>query len=227
MPQPQELEYWSEEVSIAFPNLSQPQAEVLSLYSYGMAMTQRCGQTVVVVFLCLLLGLEAHNLRQRFKEFTYEKAQKRGEKRREIVVKDQFAALLEWVLQRWGSPKQLVLGADVTYLKDHYTILCISVLYGQTAIPVAWKVLASNAKGEWHPLWVDLFASLASAVPATCSVWVLLDRGLYSKRLFKGLRQQNWHPFMRIRTQGCYKRCNGRNWHDLKQLAYRGMQART
>ena len=39
MPYPQELEYWFEEVSIAFPELSQSQAKVLSLYSYGMAMT--------------------------------------------------------------------------------------------------------------------------------------------------------------------------------------------
>jgi hypothetical protein len=63
------------------------QAQGLALYSYGMAIMQRCGQTVVV-FLSLLLGINGHNLRQWFKEFAYEKAQKRGEKRREIGVKE-------------------------------------------------------------------------------------------------------------------------------------------
>ena len=55
MPHPQELEYWSEEVSIAFPKMSRSQAQVLALYSYGMAMSQHCGQTIVCVFLALLL----------------------------------------------------------------------------------------------------------------------------------------------------------------------------
>jgi hypothetical protein len=70
MPTPQELEYWCEEVSIAFAELSHPQAQVLALYSYGMAMTKRCGQTIVVVFRGLRLGVKAGTLRQRFKEVT-------------------------------------------------------------------------------------------------------------------------------------------------------------
>jgi hypothetical protein len=78
------------------------QAQRLALYSYGMAITQRCRQTVLV-FLSLLLGINGHNLRQWFKEFAYEKAQKRGEKRREIGVKEQFAMLLSWVLRLMGQ----------------------------------------------------------------------------------------------------------------------------
>jgi hypothetical protein len=223
MPYPQELEYWQEEVSISFPQMSQRQAEVLALYSYGMAMTQRCGQTVVSVFLSLLLGLKSQNLRQRLKEFTYEAEQKRGKKRREVVVSGQFGALIGWIVKQWQTKKQLVLGVDVTYVKDRYTILCISVLYGQTAIPVAWKVLKGNAKGEWHPLWVDLVAHIAPQVPKTMQVLVLFDRGLYSKRLFEVVRCQAWHPFMRIREQGLFKRPTSCNWQDLKHVAYRTM----
>lgn len=223
MPYPQELEYWQEEVSIAFPQMSQRQAELLALYSYGMAMTQRCGQTVVSVFLSLLLGLKSQNIRQRLKEFTYEAEQKRGKKRREVVVSGQFGALMGWVLKQWQTKKQLVLGVDVTYVKDRYTILCISVLYGQTAIPVAWKVLKGNTKGEWHPLWVDLLAQIAPQVPKTMQVLVLFDRGLYSKRLFEVVRGHDWHPFMRIREQGLFKRETSSNWQDLKHVAYQTM----
>jgi hypothetical protein len=137
MPYPQELEYWSEEVSIAFPQLSRSQSRVLSLYSYGMAMTKSCGQMLVSVFLALFLTLKPQNLRQQLREFTYEKAQKRGQKRFEIAVNTQFDPLLRWVLQPWQDKKKLVFAADVTDLADRHTILTISVLYGQTAMPVA------------------------------------------------------------------------------------------
>jgi hypothetical protein len=225
MPNPQELEYWLEEVSIALPQLSQSQARVLALYSYGMAMTRQCGQTIVSVFLALLLGVKSQNVRQRLKECLYEARQKRGQQRCEVCVVAQFAPLLRWVLKQWVRHKQVVLGVDVTYLKDRSTILCISVLYGQTAIPVAWKVLAGNAKGAWHPHWLALLAVLAPALPVSYRVLLLLDRGLYSKRLFEAIRGYHWHPFMRIRAQGCYQRPGWRCWHDLKTVAYRGMMA--
>ena len=223
MPYPQELEYWFEEVSIAFPELSQSQAKVLSLYSYGMAMTKSCGQTIVSVFLALLLGLKTQNLRQRLREFTYEAKQKRGQQRCELQVEAQFEPLLKWVLRQWKDKKKIVLAADATYLRDRHTILTISVLYGQTAIPVAWQVLAGNAKGEWHPLWVELFAQIAPALPKYFQVLVLFDRGLFSKRLFNAIRDHGWHPFMRIREQGLFKRARSKNWRKLKHLAYRGM----
>ena len=223
MPLPQELEYWLEEVSIAFPKLSKPQVQVLSLYSYGMAMTKHCGQTIVCAFLALLLNVNSQNLRQRIKEFNYEAERKRGSKRRELSVEEQFEPLLAWILSQWQDKKKLVLAADVTYLKDRHTILTISVLYGQPAIPVAWKVLAGNAQGEWHPLWLELLAYIALTLPSKTQVLLLFDRGLYSKRLFQAMRSYGWHPFMRIREQGFYKRLKSKNWKNLKHLAYRGM----
>lgn len=225
MPYPQELESWIEELSIAFPKLNSRQAEVLSLYSYGMALTKHCGQTIVVVFLALLLYLKSQNLRQRLKEFTYEAGQKRGRKRCEVEVTQQFAPLLAWILQQWQDKKKVVLAVDVTYLKDRYMILCISVVYGQTTIPVAWKVLRVNTQGEWHPVWLTLLAHIAPALPKSTQVLLLFDRGLYSKRLFEAIRSYGWHPFMRIREQGLYKRLSSKHWHNLKHLAYRGMSA--
>ena len=226
MPYPQELEYWIEELSTAFPNLSSSQRQVLGLYSYGMAMTQRCGQTIVLAFLTLLLKLKAANIRQRLKEFIYEAEAKRGKQRRELHVEALFAPLCAWVLQKCAEKKQVVLAADVTYLKSRHMILCISLLYGQTAIPLAWKVLAGNESGEWHPLWLELLASLAPAIPAQSQVFVLFDRGLYSKRLFRAVRACHWHPFMRIGEQGLYKRPKHKSWRSLKSLVKRGMPAR-
>jgi hypothetical protein len=223
MPLPQELEYWTEEVSIAFPNLSKSQAQMLTWYSYGMAMTKNCGQTIVCVFLALLLQLKGTNLRQRLKEFNYQAACKRGERRCEVVVEEQFEWLTAWVLKQWQIKQKVILGVDVTYLKERHTILTVSILYQQTALPVAWKVLAGNTPGEWHPLWLELFAHLASGLPKGLQVLVLFDRGLYSKRLFTAVRSLGWHPFMRIREQGLFKRARGKQWQDLKRVAYRGM----
>ncbi len=93
MPYPEELEYWLEEVSIVFTGMNRAQAQVLALYSYGMALTQRCGQTIVCVFLGLLLGMKSQNVRQRLRELTYEAPQKRGKKRQEISVSRHFGVL--------------------------------------------------------------------------------------------------------------------------------------
>lgn len=224
MPLPQELEYWSEEVSIALPSLSKSQGQVLAWYSYGMAMTKNCGQTIVCVFLALLLQVKSVNLRQRLKEFSYEAARKRGKKRCEVSVEEQFEYLTAWVLKQWQDKKKVILGVDVTYLKERHTILTVSILYEQTALPVAWKVLAGNTPGEWHPLWLELFARIAPALPQDLQVLVLFDRGLYSKRLFAAVRSAGWHPFMRLREQGLFKRARRQHWQDLKHVAYRGMR---
>lgn len=226
MSYPSELDYWTEEVSTAFEGMSQSQARVLALYSYGMVMTQRCGQRIVTLFLALLLGVEAGNIRQRLREWTYEAQQKRGKKRRTVEVESHFAPLLRWVMRSWEKPKQVVLALDVTYLRDRHTILTVSVVYRACAIPVAWRVLKSNEKGAWHPLWVALLKGLHPAVAKSCTVMVLCDQGLYSKRLFEVICQLHWHPLMRIRTQGLYRRQGAKHWHPLDKIAFRGMKSK-
>jgi Transposase DDE domain len=225
MPYPTELDYWTEEVSTGFSQLSRTQAKVLALYSYGMAMTRHSGQTIVSAFLGLLLGVSIGNLRQRLREWTYEAEQKRGEKRRSVQIEEQFAPFLSLILRYWRAPKQLVLALDVTYLRDRHTILTVSVVYRGCAIPVAWHILSGNQKGEWHPLWVNLVQRLQQASGLPAQVWVLCDRGLYSKRLFEVIHKGGWHPAMRIRPQGRYRRPQSKHWQELDRMAFRGMKS--
>lgn len=215
------------EVSSQLQQLSPAQARVLALYSYGMAMTRQCGQTVVGMFLALVLELPFVNLRQRLREWNYEVEAKRGKQRRALDVQAQFGGLLRFILGHWTDPKRLVLVLDVTYLRDRHTILAVSVVYRGCAIPVAWRVLPGEAAGEWHPLWVQLLSTLHPAVPPRCQVWVLGDAGLYSKRLFEVIRQLAWHPVLRIGTQGLYRRPQSRRWRSLTTLAERGMKSRS
>lgn len=226
MPSQSELDSWIDEVSIAFSGLSGPQARVLGLYSYGMAMLCQCGLSSVSYFIGALLGMKWEAVRRRLREWTYEAEAKRGQKRCSVDVEAQFAPLLRWVMSHWRDKRRLVLAMDVTYLRQRHTILAVSVVYGGSAIPVAWQVMRGETRGAWHPLWVALLRRLAPAVPHGCQVWVLCDEGLYSKRLFEQICQQGWHPVMRIRTQGLYRRAQGRQWRRLDRVAQRGMGAR-
>lgn len=222
MPHPEELKQWCGEVSRNLPHLSKTQALVLSLYSFGMVMTGRCGLTTIVTFLSLLLDKRADSLRQRLREWNYAGEDKRGAGRQSVEVAASFAALLRWVLGTWGAPGQLVLVLDVTYLGERLTILAVSVVYRGGALPVAWCILPGNTQGEWHPLWVELIQRLQPAVPRGWQVFVLTDRGLYSKRLFEVLCKAHWHPLMRIRAQGLWRRERAKTWRSLHRLARPG-----
>ena len=59
---------WTAMVSTHLPHLSQPQARVLALWSYGIAMTRSCGRLTVATFLALLLGQKVATLEQRLYE---------------------------------------------------------------------------------------------------------------------------------------------------------------
>jgi len=224
MPYPNELDSWCEEVSSAFASLSRPQARVLALYSYGMALVCHSGLTTVSYFLATLLEMKWEAVRRRLREWTYEGQAKRGHQRRSVCVEGQFASLLRWIMGYWKDKRRLILAMDVTYLRQRHTMLSVSVVYGRCAIPVAWRVMVGETSGAWHPLWVSLLSGLASAVPAGCQVWVLCDEGLYSKRLFKQICQQGWHPVMRLGRQGLYRRAGRRHWQSLATVAQRGMK---
>jgi hypothetical protein len=56
---------WTAMVSTYMPHLSQPQARVLALWSYGIAMTRSCGRLTVATFLALLLGQKVATVEQR------------------------------------------------------------------------------------------------------------------------------------------------------------------
>jgi hypothetical protein len=68
-------------------------------------------------------------------------------------------------------------------------------------------------------LWVELITTLRPAIPRRWQVYALTDRGLYSKRLFKVLCNARWHPMMRIRAQGNWRRKRAKTWKNLANLA--------
>ncbi|MCY4522942.1 MAG: transposase [Caldilineaceae bacterium] len=107
-----------------------------------------------------------------------------------------FAPLLRWVLA-WWQGSELTLAVDPTSKGEALVALVVSVVYRGLAIPVAWRIKTGGQAGPWMPDLCDLLDCLGSVVPPDMTVRVLCDRGLQSPRLWKAIRRQGWHPYMR------------------------------
>lgn len=194
----QQVSQWKQHVSSFLPHLSRPQAAVLACWSLSMLLVGSAGLTQNSALLALLVGGKEGSWRQRLREWLYDQKDKQGKHRCQIEVSSCFAPLLRWIVALCRGERQLALGLDASTLGKRFTVLCISVLVGGCAIPVAWKVLPYNAKGSWQPYWLELLSALEGAVPVEWEVLVLADRGLYARWLFTQIVAMGWHPFLRI-----------------------------
>ena len=205
-----QLTEWIEIVSKKMSHLSQPQAKILAMYSFGMAITSRSGRTSVAAFLAKLLNVKEENLDRRLRDWYCESRAKAGYQaenrcgREQLDITKCFAPLLRWILGNWKD-RWLPLALDATTLRDRFTILSVSLVYRGNAIPIAWKILPGNQPHAWEPEWERLLALLKPAVSSQMLVLVLTDRGLYSPALFRKIRTLQWHPFMRINRAGSFR----------------------
>jgi hypothetical protein len=92
------------------------------------------------------------------------------------------------------------LAADASTLGQRFTLLLISVVYRGCGIPVAWKIVSAQEKGNWQPYWLKLLENIKDGVPDGWWVIVTTDRGLYAPWLYEASAFLGWHPFMRINT---------------------------
>jgi len=220
------LNQWFIMVTTHLPHLSKPQAAVLALWSFAIAMIKSCGLTSVTVFLATLLGKKEDALRQRLREGYYDADDKKGDRRRDLEVSTCFAPLLRWVLEWWSAEEcRLALALDATTLGQRFTVLVISILYRGCAIPVAWKVLPATKPGAWRPHWLALFEHLRGSIPADWTVIVLADRGLYARWLYRQVTRLGWHPFFRINGGGKFRPAGENHYRPLAQVVPQaGMQ---
>ena len=197
---------WISTVATHLPHLSRPQATVLAFWGFGMVTVGACGCTTVAAFLAKLLGQKENTLRQRLREWYWAAPEKQGDQRRTLDVAPCFAELLRWILQGWAPHEhRIALALDATTLGQRFTALVISVLYRGCAIPVAWVVIPATAPGAWKPHWLKLLAGFERTLPATWTVLVLADRGLYAHWLYRAVVRLGWHPFFRINRGGKFR----------------------
>jgi len=208
---------WTTEVTTQLPHLSHPQAVVLALWSVGMVLARSCALTAVANFLALWQERQANTVRQQLREFCYEAKAKRGAKRQVLEVESCFAPLLGWVLS-WWEGEQLALAIDATALGARFVVLTVSVVYRGCAIPVAWTVLPGNTKHAWRGEWLRMLRQLRPAIPATMTVIVLADRGLYARWLYRRIVRLGWHPFLRINVGGTFRPQASNRFQPLRSL---------
>jgi len=222
-----QLEQWKSVIADRFPNLSKPQAVVLALWSFGMALAKSCGITSVVIILASLLSVDKdhksivrkeNSLRQRLRQWCYNAQDKNGKKRDQLNVESCFPFILKWIISLWQG-EQIALALDATTLSDRLTVLAISVLYRGCAIPVAWKILKGNTKGAWNKHWLRMLRLLKPCIPHNMTVIALTDRGLFSRDLFHGIRRLGWHPFMRRSALGAFRPACGHCFRDISCYA--------
>jgi hypothetical protein len=141
---------WIATVSTHLPALSRTQAWVLALWSCGMVLGQSGGTATVAALLALLLGQREDALRHRLREWCYDAADKRGDKRRAVAVEACFAPLLGWVLAWWPAMARR-LALDATPLGQRFTVLTLSVVVrADRSLYARWLYQAMQANG-WHP----------------------------------------------------------------------------
>lgn len=190
-------------VAQQLPVLRYPQAFVLAMWSLGMVLAGSCGLTRVSRQLAQATGQKEDTVRQRLREWNWEKSAKAGQQRQELEVEVCFPFLLKWVLSWWGiDERRLALALDASSLGMTFVVLSLSIVYRGVAIPVAWKVLKAAKKGAWKAEWLALLERVSGAVPENWQVIVLADRGLYAAWLFRAIQDLGWHPFLRINLGG-------------------------
>jgi hypothetical protein len=211
-----QLYQWIDTVVMRFPSLSKPQALGLALWSFGMVIARSCSLTAVADMLASLMGQSYNTVRERLRDTYREAGAKAGEHRVELDVTGCWAPWLAWLLDGW-SGQQLAIAMDATSLGDRFVVLVISVVYRGCAVPVVWKVLKAEEKHAWKPEWQSLLTRFKGLVPKGWTVIVLADRGLYAKWLFEAIVELKWHPFLRVNSQGTFRR---EGWYHWKPFSY-------
>ena len=213
-----QLNQWVTTMGEHFPILNKPQATVLALWSFGMAIVKSCALTTVMLFLAKLLKVKENTMRQRLREWCYESKRKKGNKRVDIKVHTCFPFLMRWVMELWQGT-QVAIALDATALSLKFTVLSVSVVYRSCAIPVAWTITKGNAKGGWNRHWFRMLRLIRPGVPSHYTVIALTDRGLYSPKLFRYIHDMGWHPFMRINTCGTFRPAGERHFLPIQSFA--------
>lgn len=191
---------WRDEIHRNLPGLSKPQATELAWWSFGMVLAGQATLTSVSLMLATWAKQEVNTVRQRLRDWYLPAAHKSGEHRTDWSVDPFFAPLLAWVL-RLLPPGRVLLALDACSLKDRLTILCVSVLVGNNAIPVAFRCLAGNVPDAWEPHWLTLLDRIVAALPPERAVLVLTDRGLWAPWLYEAIASRGWHPLQRINAR--------------------------
>ncbi len=178
-----------------FPNLRPAQQRGLALWVFGTILAGSGCQSAVIA--ALLVFGRFDTVRQHLREWLYDGKDKAAPCQTQVDVSVCFGPLIRWILS-WWQGKDLPLAIDPTLRRNEVVGLTVSLLYRGCAIPIAWQILPANTKGKWLPHILRLLRLIKPEIPANLRVLVMADRGLWSPRLWKRIRDLKWHPLLRL-----------------------------
>ena len=187
----------------------------LALWSLGMILVRSCSLTAITDWWSAQGGQPCNTVRERLRDTYREASAKAGAHRRQLDVATCWGPWLNGVLEGWVSTR-LAVALDATTLGARFVILTISVVYRGCAVPIRWKLLLAGVKHPWKPEWEGLLNALRGRVPATWTVIVLADRGLYAKWLFEAITHLGWHPLPRVNLGGSFRPEGWYHWRSLR-----------
>jgi len=185
-----------------FVELRPSQQRGLALWVYGAVLARSACQSAVVTRLLVFGKLDA--LRQYLREWLYDGQDRAAKCNVEVDVTGCFGPLLRFVLSLWQG-RELALAIDATTHRDQVVSLTVSVLYRGCAIPIAWHCLSANRPGVHMKHILRLLRLVQREVPAKLRVLVMADRGLWSPRLWKRIRDLGWHPLLRLQNRDTFQ----------------------
>ena len=204
MPRTSSLYPLCRELEQRLPSLPDRLRQGLALWVKGTLLAHNGCQASVAA------ALEMHGcfetVRRELREWTCDDADRirSWEPDQEVDVEACFPELLGWVRALWTPDRDapaeaapLVLAIDPTHHRDVWVALVVSVVYREPALPVAWHVVAAQARGSWIAPLNRLLRRLAPAVPAGTPVHVLCDQGLGRRELWRQIGDLGWHPVLR------------------------------
>jgi hypothetical protein len=211
---PRELYQVDHEIMPRFPHLRPAQQSGLTLGVYGRVLALSACQNAVISALTLLAG--SHALRQWLREWLYDGSDKAAPCQTQVEVQRCFVPLLRWVIDWWDGTT-LARAVAATAHGDRVVALVVRVLHRGNAIPLGWHILPANQAGAWMGPMLRWLRLLRPAMPSHGQVLVVSDRGLWSPRLWKRIRDLGWHPVLRVQDSA-YAQPGGRDDQRTRTL---------
>ena len=120
-----------------------------------------------------------------------------------------WGPVLPGLLARWAG-REVVLVFDPTPCRGSHSLLVVSVVWGERALPAAWAVQPQREKWDeaMGPVLGRRLGRVAAALPTGAAgsppagpVTVLLDRGLQGAEMVDAVLAHGWHPVLRLKTE--------------------------
>jgi hypothetical protein len=112
-----------------------------------------------------------------------------------------WSALRRTMVATTAAPQMLVV-FDLTPLRGQYQLLCLGLVQGRRALPLAWRLQPLHTTWD-QPLaevLSELIAQVQADLPSDRTVTLLADRGLVGPGVVDACTNAGWHVVLRLKA---------------------------